>query len=533
MKFRKILSKRSLTKHEDRYHRRQRSIRMESLPDEDAGLVFWEDFCDLNSWPKTPTGENILRYKEVFVNDMEKKLNRRRGLAKGDRGYRNGDDFFIKPVLRRRVQILNARNAATKPVVVVHASPSPPNKSSNDKVHADDTLQVSSSTGNNNSNERPMFKSERDNEESARDSSSKDSSRSSVSSLVMSAPSKFPRSNQGRLTSSPDSMVSPHHRESIPRFFSHDYGEASSVSHSSNPSGSNDSTLNPGDPVVEYPQFKAREFIIGLSRDRKAKVTTYDLKDVRVETVPEVLEEWRYGLEPDRLAIQVLNCSFGARWRNRKEVKFLYETRRGIVKEYRRLVIEDNHSDTEAIHILEQRRAGRSIATLHNLIKKEAKTEKRNEPSIYGQDEPEYPKDLVNQGGRVPRPPPIEKTGFPMKVRLINTIPNIWKEWTVGWGEGEPSIKKLIQKYNRAWNDPKYEKEYGNHFRYKNQVVRTIEEAIRQKAVQSLEDAIHTLENLRGTMEPSTLCKSQVFKDQLKKWNISTAVREYWLCGQY
>ncbi|KAG0315817.1 hypothetical protein BGZ99_007245 [Dissophora globulifera] len=506
---------------------------MNSLPDEDAGLVFWEDFCDLHSWPKTPTGENIRRYKEVFVNDMEKKLNRRRGLTKGDRGYRSGDDFFIKPVLRLRVQILNARNAAEKSVVDVHVSPSPLNKSSNDKVHADDTAQISSSTGNNNSIERPMFKSETDSEDSARISSSKDSSRSSVSSLVVSAPSESLRSNQGRLTSSPDSMVSPHHRESIPRFLSHDYGEASSVSHSNNPSGSNGSTLNAGGSVVEYPQFKAREFNMGLSRDSSVKDVTYNLKDVRVETVPEVLEEWRYGLEPDRLAIQELNCSVGARWRVRKEVKFLYETRRGIVKEYRRLVIEDNHSDTEAIQILEQRRAGRSIATLHNLINKEAKTEKKKEPSIYGQDEPEYPKDLVNQGGRVPRPLPIEKTGFPIKVRLINTIPNIWKEWTVGWGEGEPSIEKLIRKYNRAWNDPKYEKEYGNHFRYKNQVVRTIEEAMRQKAVQSLEEVIQTLENLRGTMEPSTLCKSQVFKDQLKKWNISTAVPEYWLCNRY
>ena len=152
---------------------------------------------------------------------------------------------------------------------------------------------------------------------------------------------------------------------------------------------------------------------------------------------------------------------------------------------------------------------------------------------MYGEDEPEYPKDLINQGGRIPRPPPIEETGFPFKVRLINSIPNIWKEWTIGWGEGEPSIKSQILEYDRAWNDPKF-KVYENHFRYKNQLVRTIDEAMKQKVVQSYEEAMQALENVRGAMEPSTFCKSQEFKTITKKvWRITTKVKKYWLCGQY
>ncbi|KAF9342718.1 hypothetical protein BGX26_006990, partial [Mortierella sp. AD094] len=188
MKVKKILSRRSLTKHEDRDHRHQRSIRMKSLPYEDAGVVFWEDFCDLYGWHKTPNSANIRRYTEMFVNDKEKKINRRRGLTKGDKGYLSGHDLFIKPVLQLQAQLLNAQNAAAKPVVVVHASPPPPpNKSSNGKVHADDTPQVSTSTdnnNNNNNNKRPMSESDTDSEDSAEDSSSKDSSRSSVSSLA-------------------------------------------------------------------------------------------------------------------------------------------------------------------------------------------------------------------------------------------------------------------------------------------------------------------------------------------------------------
>ncbi|KAF9163677.1 hypothetical protein DFQ26_002270 [Actinomortierella ambigua] len=93
---------------------------MKSLPDEDAGIVFWEDFCDLNDWPKTPTTANIHRYIEVFVNGEEKKINRRRGLTKGDKGYLNGHDLYIKPVLRLKARLIAAQNTAAKPAVVVY-----------------------------------------------------------------------------------------------------------------------------------------------------------------------------------------------------------------------------------------------------------------------------------------------------------------------------------------------------------------------------------------------------------------------------
>ncbi|KAF9341126.1 hypothetical protein BGX26_008768, partial [Mortierella sp. AD094] len=165
-------------------------------------------------------------------------------------------------------------------------------------------------------------------------------------------------------------MVSPLRQETISRFPGHAHGKASGVFHSNDPSGSDDSTLNAGGLVVAYSQFKAQEFNIGLSRGSKSGVIEYDLSRVVVETVPQVLQEWRYGLGVGRPAILELNNKFGAKWRDRKEVKFLYETRRGVVKEYRRLVILEGHSDTEAILFLEQQRAGRSIATLYNLLKK-------------------------------------------------------------------------------------------------------------------------------------------------------------------
>ncbi|KAG0327599.1 hypothetical protein BGZ99_007301 [Dissophora globulifera] len=79
---------------------------MESLADEDAGLVFWEDFCDLHGWLRTPNVANIRRYAEVFVNDKEQEINQRRN----DMGYISGHDLFIKPVLRLQAQLLADNN---------------------------------------------------------------------------------------------------------------------------------------------------------------------------------------------------------------------------------------------------------------------------------------------------------------------------------------------------------------------------------------------------------------------------------------
>ncbi|KAG0271097.1 hypothetical protein BGZ95_001149 [Linnemannia exigua] len=396
MKVKKILSRRSLTKHEDKDRRRQRSLRMKSLPDEDAGVVFWEDFCVDNGLPELPTTANIHRYIEVFVNVKEEQINRRRGLSKGDEGYRSGHDLFVKPVLRLMAQPLSTQNAAAKPAIAAHVSPTP-SKSSNGNIHADDTSQASTCTVNSN-NKRPMPELDTDSEN-----------------------------------------------------FAEDYD----VSHSYVGSGSVGATLNAEDMDDKYPQFKAHEFKVGLSQ------TSDDIKTYSIcreaNTVPLVLQEWPYGLYGHD-AIQTLNNKFRGKWKCRAD-KYIYETRLGVVQEYIRLVEVEGHSDTGAIEILEQKRASRSIATLYKDLKKAApKTEKGKESSVYGKDEPEYPKDLIHQAGRVSRPPPIEETGFPLPVRLLNSISSIWEEWEVGW-KGAPSIRSQINKHGRVWNESRFKSE--------------------------------------------------------------------------
>lgn len=465
-----------------------------------------------------PTTANIRRYIEVFVNVKEDRINRRRGLSKGDKGYRSGHDLFTIPVLRLQAQLLSAQNAAAKPAIVAHVSPAP-NKSSNGNTYADDTSQASTCVGYSN-NKRPMPKLDTDSD-SAEDSNAEDSFRAS---LAVSAPSKPLRSNHGKMTPPPATMVSPLRQETILRLPLHAHGETDRVPYSYDASGSVGATSNAGEMGDKYPEFKAHEFNIRLSR------TSDDIEMYRIcreaNTVPLVLQEWRYGLYGHD-AIQVLNNKFSAKWKC-KEDKYIYEARHGVVKTYLHLV-RQGHSDTEAIEFLEQERAGKAIVTLYKHLRKNAHERK---PSIYGEDEPEYPKDLIHQAERVPRPPPIEETGFPFPVRLINSISNIWKEWEVGW-EGEPSIRSQIDKHDRAWNDPRFKK-YENHFRYRNQLVRTIHEAVKENAVTSYEDAIRALEELRGAMEPSTFCGSEKFKSLLKdKWNITTRVKEWWECGQY
>lgn len=466
-----------------------------------------------------PTTANIHRYIEVFVNVKEEKINRRRGFSKGDEGYRSGHDLFIKPVLRLKAKPMSAQNAAAKPVIAAHVSPAP-NKSSNGNIHSDDTSQISTCAINSN-NKRPMPELDTDSEDFAEDSFR--------ASLTVSAPSKPLRSSHKKPTPPPATMVSPLRHETIHRLPLHAHGKTDSVSHSYDASGSVGATLNAGEMGDKYPQFKAHEFKIGLSQ------TSDDIETYRIcreaNTVPLVLQEWRYGLDGHD-AIQMLNNKFRAKWKCRED-KFIYETRLGVVKAYIRLVVMEGYSDTEAIEFLEQERAGRSIATLYNDLKKAApKTEKGKKSSVYGKDEPEYPKDLIHQAGRVPRPPPIEETGFPLPVRLINSVSNIWKEWEVGW-KGAPSIRSQIDKHSRVWNNPHF-KVYENHFRYRNQLVRTIHEAVKKNAATSYEDAIRALEDLRGAMEPSTFCKSKEFKSFLKnKWKITTTVKEWWKCGQY
>ncbi|KAF9979391.1 hypothetical protein BGZ75_009758 [Mortierella antarctica] len=481
------VKKRSSTKREgkDKVHQTQRSLRMKSLPEEDAGLVYWEDFCTENDWPKMPTTANIRRYTEVFVNRKVNAINQ-----EGHHGH--SYDYFLGPVWRLKAQALSSiqHAAATKPVMTTQVSRAPNNNKllNGYNIHADGASRVSTystvNSNDNNNNKRPIV--------IELDSDSVDLIEDIFqTSMAALAPPKPLRSRQRKLTPPlppppPASIVSPLRQETIPPVHAH--CQTDSVYHTYGAPGSVSTTSDAGDMDDNYPQFKAREFDLGLTH-LSDNFRTYSIRN--------------------DLGTTVLNNEFGREWKATGD-KTLYASRRGVVIEYRRLVMNEGLSDTEAIESLENQRGTNAIVTLHNHILRTIPTP---ENSVYGRDEPEYPVNLLYLPDRWPRPPPTALTGFPLPVRQIISILNIWKEWEIGW-KGNPSIKSLLGSgpdNERVYNDPKY---LGN------------------KAVKDHMEAITALENIRGALEPSTFCRSKGFRDFVKKkWEISTAVEKWWNCG--
>ncbi|CAO3568760.1 unnamed protein product [Mortierella alpina] len=484
MKARKILTKYSsrLFK-EDKKRRDEISSRMKSLSDRDAGLAFWEDFCKENDWLPKPTNANIKRYIQEFVDVQKDKLHktyRKLRLSKSDKGYRTSYVLFLEPVWRLHTK--ESSTPSTAEVPVMEASVPSALSSTSLNAHHDivDIIQVSGSVVNGTTN-----------------------------------------LNENTNTNN------------LP---AHAHDTTGNVAHPPEASGPVGMVLTVGDANDKYPLFKAQEFNNGLSRWSRYKeppTGRYGLYDV--QSVPDVLQEWRYG-DPssgqgEETSIQALNNRFSATWRSVAD-KTRYQARLAVVTEYIRLVLVEGCPNTEAIEILETKRRGRAIVTLANDLHKEAAL--RAEDTIYGKHEPRYPRHLIHLADHVPRPPSTELTRFPLPVRKIHSIPNIWHEWTIGWDD-QPSIQSLIndmyRRGQRLWNHQDF-KDYENHFRYRNQLVRTIREAKRKRVVPSHEDAIQVLEERRGAQEPSTLCKSQAFRRLLREeWRITTKVEEWWNYG--
>ncbi|CAO3568759.1 unnamed protein product [Mortierella alpina] len=580
MKTREILTKYSSRLFEEDERRRDKILlRIRSLRNKNAGLVFWKDFCKKNKWPRKPTNANIKRYIQEFVDVQKDRLRefyQDEGLSKCYKEYSTSYDLFLAPVWRYHAKRSSTPSRAVE--LEMEASvPSTPSTSLNGHHHIVEISQVSASvvngttnlnenTNTNNNNKKKSKDKSKHNKKRSRNELESDGEHSAEGStqvsLAVFVPSKAVRSSRERLTSPPVRAVSPRRLETIVSAIlpahAHDT-TGSSVAHSPEASGPVGMVLTVGDANDKYPQFRAQEFNTGLSRQRAygkplpgthklcpakkpkpisevtvetvPEVTVETVPEVTVETVPEVLQEWRYGLREGQEAIQVLNNKYAASWRSTPDTTN-YQARLGVVAEYIRLVLVEGYSNTEAIETLEAKRRGLSIAVLKKALRDEAKLRAEAKSSIYGMDEPEYPRHLIHLPGRAVRPPRTELTGFPLPVRRIISIENIWKEWEEGW-EGQPSIKSLIAQNSRLWYHPKM-KVYGNHFRFRNQLVRTIYEAVRRKVVPNSQVAIELLEGQRGAMEPSNFCRHEKFKSLVgKTWGISTKVPEWWECGQY
>lgn len=85
-----------------------------------------------------------------------------------------------------------------------------------------------------------------------------------------------------------------------------------------------------------------------------------------VETVSEVLQEWRFGFQGGP-ALQDLDQRYGRGWCNKKDLTRRYRNST-IVKEFQRLVLETGQTEEQAIETLETRRDSRSLTYLASLM---------------------------------------------------------------------------------------------------------------------------------------------------------------------
>lgn len=88
-----------------------------------------------------------------------------------------------------------------------------------------------------------------------------------------------------------------------------------------------------------------------------------------VQTVEDVLQEWRFGFQGGP-ALQDLDHKWGGKWRIRSE-KCHYQNRMRIVKTYRRWVLERGQTDEDAIQLLENLRQDRSVSILSHVLREE------------------------------------------------------------------------------------------------------------------------------------------------------------------
>ncbi|KAG0045253.1 hypothetical protein BGZ83_009509 [Gryganskiella cystojenkinii] len=187
----------------------------------------------------------------------------------------------------------------------------------------------------------------------------------------------------------------------------------------------------------------------------------YELSD-DVKTVLDVLEEWRFGFKGGP-PIQDLLQSSGARWKLTKD-KFKFTGRSAITR--------DQDDDAE-----------------HDEDKDEnSDTDQENKvpyQKVPLQQQREHGKRVSTAGMTFSRPigehhpPPLQNgDSFPFPIRDIHSIPNIWKEWAVGW-KGQPSIESLISIHGTLWKQEQYKPEIYLHFYYKNRFVSMIKEVVR------------------------------------------------------
>ncbi|KAG0044118.1 hypothetical protein BGZ83_010643 [Gryganskiella cystojenkinii] len=528
---------------EDNQGRQQlRDARMALLPEEDKGVVYWQDYCEEHGWEGLPTRERILEYTVDFVLPMESAFNER---ARQDPSINpiSGTKVFIEPVLRlldRMRRTLATPSPSPFPVDIPTSTPT-----TTATAAATGTITIPAAvttpttvkapsvatapTPDQAIKEEEEFKSAQATEQSRSNLETHEKDAESGSENEESDTSEHQFSDW-----SLDDEFMDADNESDGFSNDEDDHDGGGDDDVKDAETSNTTEIShPADAEIDSFDFKAGEFqwIVYLF-NRKGKVlpeAPIHKLDSEVKTVLDVLQEWRYGFKGSP-AIQDLNNQHGSRWRDPCD-KTVYETRLGIVKEYMHLVLFKGYSDRAAVSILQEIQGDDDLEMLFKRIREPHLVEKNPKPKT-----PVHPPTVDGGAGQVVRrrrrtqrkpvmtQEEIERirelrrqVPFPFPIRDLFTIRDIWTEWMVGW-EGAPSIESLITKYTKLWIGEKERTEQYTHFYYRDRIVQSIRLAVAKGAVGTVEDAIDILEKAKRNLSVSTFNGSKEFEEIRAAW---------------
>lgn len=133
----------------------------------------------------------------------------------------------------------------------------------------------------------------------------------------------------------------------------------------------------------DYSQFKANEFkflkVGGRQHEGYSKVVPPHLQMREdLQSVGDVLQEWRYGFE-GQPSIQENNSKYGGRWRNNQ--KNLYVMRSLVIEEFIHLVKEYGMSSLQAVQRLAHIQGSQTVTKLGREVKKLRYERKHGRPN--------------------------------------------------------------------------------------------------------------------------------------------------------
>lgn len=307
---------------------------------------------------------------------------------------------------------------------------------------------------------------------------------------------------------------------------------------------------------IEVPRWYGKERISKLKPGR-----VYPMNS-NVKSVQDVLVEWLEGFD-GAPSIQELNNKYRAQWRGTdpSEQKLLL-ARSCIVREFKRLVLEEGKTEKEALEQMERDASGIKLRTYADKIRMMSTERKQSQElaeasrgsaapntvaagpprrgnKTYELDESdESDEDSLSESsgaeesdksfeessiadstsGKVtrrnttqatPRNAPhstmttkTESQVFPFPVNDLEKVSDIWQEWHKGWN-GDPSLERLIEQHGRAFYRNPFTR-YRHMFYAKQKIVRMLDELIAD-GILTEQEAIDKMEYYRDGRRPQTL----------------------------